>query len=138
MLRDCIFRVKSRFLSKEFANYFMIGCVVFFFDALVFWWVLSAFSFDAGIANFVSRFSAALLGFALHFSFTFSRSTHKLKSSFLRFWIWWFGVTAIGSALLKFFDGVIGVDLWLALIKVVIEGGVVGMTFLVYKFWVYR
>ncbi len=126
------------FLSREFISYFFIGVLQFILDVGVFFLLLNSLMVDAASANIFSRASAATIGFVLNRCLTFAKSGSQLKGSFIRYWCWWLTATMIGSVVLKYCETMLSDGLWVTFVKVAVECCLVGATFLVFKFWVYR
>lgn len=124
-------------LPGQLLIYVLVGVFQLVIDLLLFQSLISA-GVDAVPANFISRLSAGLLGFAGHRIFTF-RATWEIRNvpAFLRFIGWWVACTLLGGWLLGEFIDRSGMGAPLAAAKVAVELLLALASFLVFRHWVF-
>lgn len=129
--------IRSRDL-REFTLYVIFGLIQLGIDTTLLIQLCSIYSMDVGVANVVSRLTAAIIGYYLNSRFNFDTEKRNHKKSFLLFLAWWIAATLIGSMLLRVAVGLAADTLVLALSKIVIEAILVLATFLVLQRVVFR
>lgn len=94
-----------------------------------------------GYANALSRFCAACLGYVLNSKYTFSTNPQS-STMFLRFILYWLGMTLLGSAVLIALDnllsGIAKNTAYLMASKIAVEGFLFMVSYLVAKLWVFK
>lgn len=82
---------------KKIGLFFLFGILQFAVDSLVYT-ILSTVGLNIVLANFLSRGSAALLGYFINGKYTFNKKPSS--GTFIKFCIYWAFMTALSSCLL--------------------------------------
>lgn len=123
---------------EEFGRYVAFGLFQLAVDTSVLVFIESNFAIDVGLANILSRISAALLGYQLNNRFNFNKSDSKNERRFYRFFAWWIIATLLCSLSLKVFEQSFTNTSTIAVTKIAIEGVLVCVTFIVFKWFVFK
>lgn len=122
--------------------FFAIGCLQLAIDAtLLALYVKSGVA--VSLANLLSRASAAAVGYYLNGRLSFNKRHEELKGTMIvRFWLMWAGMTALSSILVGL-AGTLATNSmarleWLVACKVLIEGTLFLLSFMLSKRWVFR
>lgn len=124
---------------KNILIFFTVGVTQLLVDTLLFS-LMVKFGIDYVIANFTSRAIAAITGFILNGKFTFKKSLSI--AVFIKFWLYWFLMTALSSLLLLsirgFIASVIPESYVAVFSKIIVEFILFFISYLIAKVWVYR
>lgn len=124
---------------KNILIFFTVGVTQLLVDTLLFS-LMVKFGIDYVIANFTSRAIAAITGFILNGKFTFKKSLST--AVFIKFWLYWFLMTALSSLLLllirSFITSVIPENYVAVFSKIIVEFVLFFISYLIAKVWVYR
>lgn len=131
--------VRLTSVHRQLALYVAFGVTQLLIDWVTFLLLVHA-GLPVPVANPTSRTFAAVIGYLLNGSLTF-RSTdgkrHLNVRSFLRFAALFVTLTAASTLLVNTGAHVFGAQ-WLAMVKMLVEGGLAVISFLAQKVWVYR
>lgn len=124
---------------KNLFIFFFVGVTQLVLDTLVFS-LLVKFGMDVIISNFISRALAAITGFFLNGKFTFKNSLST--SIFIKFWVYWFFMTAMSSLLLILSRKTIAEIIPEGYVdfssKIIVEFILFFISYLIAKVWVYK
>lgn len=123
---------------NKILSFFICGVVQFGLDTALFTG-LTWLGVSVALANIISRGSAACLGYYINGRFTFQRKMNKYV--FLKFVVYWAGMTVLSTALIYLFEHYLitasSVKL-MAMTKVFVEILLFFVSFLIAKIWVYK
>jgi len=123
---------------NKILSFFICGVVQFGLDTALFTG-LTWLGVSVALANVLSRGSAACLGYYINGRFTFQRKMDKYV--FLKFVVYWAGMTVLSTALIYLFEHYLitasSVKL-MAMTKVFVEILLFFVSFLIAKIWVYK
>ncbi|MGY6028837.1 GtrA family protein [Phytobacter sp. AG2a] len=123
---------------NKILSFFICGVVQFGLDTALFTG-LTWLGVSVALANIISRGSAACLGYYINGRFTFQRKMDKYV--FLKFVVYWAGMTVLSTALIYLFEHYLitasSVKL-MAMTKVFVEILLFFVSFLIAKIWVYK
>lgn len=123
---------------NKILSFFICGVVQFGLDTALFTG-LTWLGVSVALANILSRGSAACLGYYINGRFTFQRKMDKYV--FLKFVVYWAGMTVLSTALIYLFEHYLitasSVKL-MAMTKVFVEILLFFVSFLIAKIWVYK
>jgi len=124
---------------KNIFIFFTVGVTQLLVDTLLFS-LMVKLGIDYVIANFTSRAFAAITGFILNGKFTFKKSLST--AVFIKFWLYWFLMTALSSLLLLFIRSFIATvipESYVAVCsKITVEFILFFISYIIAKVWVYR
>ena len=123
---------------NKILSFFICGVVQFGLDTALFTG-LTWLGVSVALANVLSRGSAACLCYYINGRFTFQRKMDKYV--FLKFVVYWAGMTVLSTALIYLFEHYLitasSVKL-MAMTKVFVEILLFFVSFLIAKIWVYK
>jgi putative flippase GtrA len=119
----------------KLVKYLFVGGVQFVFDLGLFVF-LEKIGLGILMANTVSRFSAATLGYFLNRKYTFSIKRGP-AAMFVRYWIFWGGMTVASTLLIDFASSHFSGPLAIGLTKFFVESALCLLGFIVSRYWVY-
>lgn len=121
---------------RQFGIYLAIGLFALVLDVLVFWSCRSI-GFELWLANPIARLAGAALAFLLHHRVTFKQRADgpTWGSSSWRYVVLWMGATVVAT-------GCISLLMWVGLeeifSKILVEGAMPIVSFLLARHWVFR
>lgn len=119
-------------------SFFICGVIQFGIDTAIFTG-LTGLGIGVAVANILSRGSAACVGYYINGKFTFQKKMDK--TVFLRFSLYWGGMTILSTVLIYLFEHLLLLNAsikLMALIKVAVEIILFFASFLIAKIWVYK
>ena len=127
-------------LSRQVLLFLVVGGGQYLLDSILLY-VLVQLGVMVGVANILSRASAAVSGYLLNARFTFSYKEVHDPMTILRFVILWIVLTTLSTLLLLGVRGHMGYVRFSPekafLSKLLIEAFLVGVSFLFTKLWVF-
>jgi len=126
-------------VHRQLALYVVFGVTQLLIDWATFLLLVHA-GLSVLMANPASRTFAAVIGYLLNGSMTFRGTDgkrHLNVGSFLRFVALFVALTAASTLLVDAGAQLFGTR-WLAIVKMLVEGGLAVISFLAQKIWVYR
>ena len=127
-------------ILKQSLSFIVVGLVQLAMDVSLFL-AFATLGLNIPLANMLSRGSAALTGFYLNGKVTFSSQIGGTINSnfFWRFVVLWIFLTGLSTALVSAVEMIGNFQLFkLGISKLVIEAGLVVLSFIGQKFWVYK